>query len=54
VKVSVPVAEPRAVGENVTPTAQCAPAARLAPHVFVAIANGAVAAMLVMFNATLC
>ena len=40
VKVSVPVAAPAAVGVNVTPTAQLAPAARLVPHVLLEIAKG--------------
>ena len=40
VKVSVPPAVPVAVGVNVTPTAQPAPAARLAPQVLLEIAKG--------------
>jgi hypothetical protein len=54
VKVKVPVAEPVAVGEKVTPTVQLVPAGMPAPHVLVAIANGPVAAMLVMFKAAVC
>ena len=50
VKVSVPVIEPVDAGENVTPAVQLAPAAILAPHVFVATANPALAAMLVKFS----
>ena len=52
VKVSVPVTEPAAVGENVTPTAQLAPAATLDPHVLLATANGPLAVMLVKLSAT--
>lgn len=40
VKVSAPLAAPAAVGLNVTPTAQLAPAARLVPQVLLEIANG--------------
>jgi len=40
VKVSVPLAAPVAVGVNVTPTAQLAPAAWLVPQVLLAIAKG--------------
>ena len=43
--VNVPVAEPTAVGEKVTPTAQLVPAATLVPQVLLATANGALAAM---------
>jgi hypothetical protein len=39
-KVSVPVTAPSAAGVMVTPTTQVAPAARLAPHVLLAIVNG--------------
>ena len=49
--VNVPVAEPTAVGEKVTPTVQFFPAATLVPHVLLATANGPLAAMLVMLNA---
>jgi hypothetical protein len=38
--INVPVAEPTAVGENVTPTVQFFPASRLAPQVLLATANG--------------
>lgn len=40
VKVSVPLAAPAAVGVNVTPTLQPAPAAMLVPQVLLAIAKG--------------
>jgi hypothetical protein len=40
VKVSVPVADPVAVGVNVTPTLQLAPAAMLVSHVLLAIPKG--------------
>jgi hypothetical protein len=40
VKVSVPVAAPVAVGVNVTPTLQLAPAAMLVPQVLLAIPKG--------------
>src|SRR6266481_3995253 len=40
VNVNVPVAEPTAVGEKVTPTVQLAPAATPAPQVLLATANG--------------
>ena len=39
-KVKVPEAEPDAAGENVTPTVQCPPGARLALQLLLAIANG--------------
>ena len=52
VNVNVPVAEPTAVGEKVTPTVQLAPAATLVPQVLLATANGELAAMLVMLSAT--
>jgi hypothetical protein len=54
VKVKVPAADPVAVGENVTPTAQCAPAATLVPHVLLAIANGPVVATDVIDSVTDC
>ena len=54
VKLSVPVIEPVVVGENVTPTVQLAPAARLAPHVLLATPNPALTAIPAKFNATLC
>jgi hypothetical protein len=44
--VNVPLANPDAVGVNVTPTVQVPLAAMLAPHVLFVIAKGAVAAML--------
>ena len=43
--VNVPVAEPTAIGEKVTPTVQLAPAATLVPQVLLATAKGALAAM---------
>jgi hypothetical protein len=46
VNVSAPLADPDAVGVNVTPTVHVPPAAMLAPHVLLEIAKGAVAAML--------
>jgi hypothetical protein len=42
VKVKVPVAEPRVVGEKVMPTVQLAPAAT-APQVLLATVNGPLA-----------
>jgi hypothetical protein len=39
VNVSVPVAGPVTVGENVTPTVQVAPAPMLAPHVLLTAVN---------------
>jgi hypothetical protein len=54
VKVKVPEAEPVAVGENVTPTAQRAPAAKPAPQLLLATANGADAVMDVIDSATDC
>lgn len=48
------MAEPVAVGENVTPTVQRAPAARLAPQSLFAIANGAAVVMDVIDSATGC
>ena len=47
-----PVADPTAVGENVTPTTQEAPAPMLDPQVFVATANPALAAMDLKFSGT--
>ena len=52
VKVSVPVAAPVAVGENVTPTAQWPPAATLDPQVLLEIAKPALVRMLEKPNAT--
>jgi len=43
--VNVPVDEPTAVGEKVTPTVQLFPARTLVPQVLLATANGALAAM---------
>jgi hypothetical protein len=53
-KVSVPLAAPTAVGENVTPTWQRAPAARLVVQVLLEIANGAAVVMEVIDSATDC
>jgi hypothetical protein len=53
VKVSVPVAELVAVGENVTPTMQLAPAARLAAQVLLAIAKAPLIPMLEKVRDTL-
>ena len=50
--VKVPVAEPTAVGENVTPTVQFFPAATLVPQVLLATANGPLAAMLLILSVT--
>jgi hypothetical protein len=50
VKVSVPVAPPAAVGVNVTPTLQLAPAVTLVPQELLAIAKGPLAAMLENVN----
>ena len=47
-KVNVPVAEPTAVGEKVTPTVQAFPARTLAPQVLLASANGPVVPMLLI------
>ena len=52
--VNVPVAEPRAVGEKVTPTVQFAPAATLVPQVLLATANGPLAAMPMMLSGIAC
>jgi hypothetical protein len=46
VKVNVPVAAPVAVGVNVTPTLQLAPAATLVPQVLLEIPNGPLVRML--------
>lgn len=54
VNVKVPAADPVVVGENVTPTVQCAPAARLVPQELLAIANGATVVTDVIDNATDC
>ena len=51
--VSEPVTEPVAVGENVTPTVQFAPAAILPPQVLLTTANGASAVILEKLSATL-
>lgn len=51
--VSVPEAAPVAVGENVTPMVQLAPAARLDPQVLPATAKPVLAVTLVMLRATL-
>ncbi len=48
--VNVPVAEPTAVGEKVTPTVQLFPASTLVPQVLLATANGPLATMLVMLS----
>lgn len=48
----MPVADPIAVGENVTPTAQLPPAAMPAPHVLLATAKPALVAMLANVSAT--
>ena len=53
VKVSVPLAAPVAVGVNVTPTAQLAPAARLVPQVLLEIAKGPLIPTLEMVRAVL-
>ena len=53
VKVSVPLIEPVAVGENVTPTVQFAPPAMLVPHVLLAMAKFALTAMLVKLSVAL-
>jgi hypothetical protein len=53
-KVRVPVAAPTAVGENVTPTWQRAPAARLVVQVLIETANGAAVVMEVIDSATDC
>ena len=44
--VNVPVAEPTAVGEKVTPTVQLFPARTPVPQVLLVTANGPLAAML--------
>jgi hypothetical protein len=53
VKVSVPVADPVAVGVNVTLTVQLAPALMLTPQVLFEMAKGPVTPMLVNVSATL-
>jgi len=53
VNVSVPAADPMAAGVKVTPTLQFAPAARLAPHVVLAIAKLPLATMLAKLSGTL-
>lgn len=53
VNVNVPEAAPVAVGLNVTPTEQLAPAAMLDPQVLVPIAKPALAAMLEKLSAVL-
>jgi hypothetical protein len=52
--LNVPVAEPTAVGEKVTPTMQLAPAATLVPQVLLATANWALAVMLMMLRVVAC
>ena len=52
--VKVPVAEPTAVGEKVTPTVQLAPAATLVPQVLLATANGPLAVTVRLLSATAC
>ena len=52
VNVNVPAAVPRAVGENVTPTVQVAPAAILAPQLLLANEKAPPAAMFVKFRLT--
>lgn len=51
-KVKAPVIEPGVVGENVTPTVQLAPDARLAPHVLLATEKPALVVMLAMLRVT--
>jgi hypothetical protein len=53
VNVSVPVVAPVAVGVNVTPTEQLAPAATLVPHVLLAMLNPALTAAGLKLRATL-
>jgi hypothetical protein len=53
VNVSVPVAAPVAVGENVTPTVQLAPAAILDPQVLLATVNRVLATILEKLSDTL-
>jgi hypothetical protein len=52
VNVRVPVAGPVAVGENVTPMVQVAPAAMFAPQVLLATAKPALARMLEKLSCT--
>lgn len=54
VKVKVPEAEPVAIAENVTPSVQRAPAARFAPQLLLAIANGAAVVTDVIDSVTDC
>ena len=55
VKVRAPVIEPTAAGAKVTPTEQLAAGARVAPlQESVATTNPALAATLMLFNATFC
>ena len=48
--VNVPVAEPTAVGEKVTPTVQLFPARTLVPQVLLATRNGPLAAMPILLS----
>jgi hypothetical protein len=48
--VNVPVAEPTAVGEKVTPTEQFFPAGTVVPQVLLATANCPLATMLVTLS----
>jgi hypothetical protein len=50
--VNAPVTKPTALGVNVTPTVQLAPAATLVPQVLLAMAKGAAVAMLLTLSAT--
>jgi hypothetical protein len=52
VNVRVPEMAPVAVGENVTPTVQLAPAAMLVPQVLLAIVNLALVAMVEKLSRT--
>jgi hypothetical protein len=52
VKVNVPVTAPVAVGENVTPTLQLAPAAMLVPQLLLNTAKPALVTMLEKLSAT--
>ena len=54
VNVSVPVNGPTALGENVTPTMQLAPAAILVPQLLLATLKLALATIPEKFTATLC
>ena len=53
VNISASETEPVAVGENVTPTVQFAPAAILPPQVLLTTVNGAFVVMLAKLSATL-